>query len=357
MTKSMKAVRDRKTDNRRISQNMQKAFKKMAQVFGYPNREYKDRVFRMLLKEPKVALEVYNAMNGTSYDNPDELIITTLENAVYLGMKNDVSFILGTQLVLYEHQSTPNPNMPLRNLAYVACVYMAYVFGDNLYGRKLIKIPEPRFVVFYNGIEDKPEKRILRLSEAFEVPTDDPELELKVTILNINPKMNEELKEKCPVLKQYTQYVEQVRYNSAGMPLEQAVETAIEYCIRHDILKDFLLKQRAEVVKMSIVEYDEEREIELIRRDEREIGEQIGKAIGQKIGEEIGAKKERQKAEQELKKVKENLDKSQENAVQSMISLCQRLGGTKEQAIEELQGNYGQTEEQAKEKIKTYWKE
>ena len=108
MTKSMKVVRDRKTDNRRISQNMEKAFKKMAQVFGYPNREYKDRVFRMLLKEPKVALEVYNAMNGTSYDNPDELIITTLENAVYLGMKNDVSFILGTQLVLYEHQSTPN---------------------------------------------------------------------------------------------------------------------------------------------------------------------------------------------------------------------------------------------------------
>ena len=151
MTKSMKVVRDRKTDNRRISQNMEKAFKKMAQVFGYPNREYKDRVFRMLLKEPKVALEVYNAMNGTSYDNPDELIITTLENAVDLGMKNDVSFILGTQLVLYEHQSTPNPNMPLRNLAYVACVYMAYVFGDNLYGRKLIKIPEPRFVVFYNG--------------------------------------------------------------------------------------------------------------------------------------------------------------------------------------------------------------
>ena len=99
MTKSMKAVRDRKTDNRRISQNMEKAFKKMAQVFGYPNREYKDRVFRMLLKDPKVALEVYNAMNGTSYDNPDELIITTLENAVYLGMKNDVSFILGTQLV------------------------------------------------------------------------------------------------------------------------------------------------------------------------------------------------------------------------------------------------------------------
>ena len=137
------------------------------------------------------------------------------------------------------------------------------------------------------------------------------------------------------------------------LPLEQAVETAIEYCIKHDILKDFLLKQRAEVIKMSIFEYDEEREIELIRRDEREIGQEIG----QKIGEEIGAKKERQKAEQELKKVKESFDKSQENAIQSMISLCRRLGGTREQAIEELQENYGLTKEKAEEKVRTYWKE
>ena len=131
---------------------MEKAFKKKWHKYlGIQIASTKTGCSECWLKEPKVALEVYNAMNGTSYDNPDELIITTLENAVYLGMKNDVSFILGTQLVLYEHQSTPNPNMPLRNLAYVACVYMAYVFGDNLYGRKLIKIPEPRFVVFYNG--------------------------------------------------------------------------------------------------------------------------------------------------------------------------------------------------------------
>ena len=181
MTKSMKAVRDRKTDNRRISQNMEKAFKKMAQVFGYPNREYKDRVFRMLLKDPKVALEVYNAMNGTSYDNPDELIITTLENAVYLGMKNDVSFILGTQLVLYEHQSTPNPNMPLRNLAYVACVYME-------------------------------------------------------------------------------------------MPFPEAVEKAIDECIKKGILAEFLRKNRAEVLRVSIFEYDEEEHMRQEREESRQEG-------------------------------------------------------------------------------------
>ena len=172
-------------------------------------------------------------------------------------------------------------------------------------------------MVFYNGTGNKPERRILRLSEAFEVPTKDPELELKVTILNINPSMNEELKEKCPILKQYTQYVEQVRYNSTSMPLEQAVETAIEYCIKHEILKDFLLKQRAEVVKMSIFEYDEEREMELIRRDEREIGEQIG------------IEKERGRAQKEL-------EQNQERTIQTIISLCRKHGDTREQTVQEL---------------------
>ena len=157
--------------------------------------------------------------------------------------------------------------------------------------------------------------------------------------------MNEELKEKCPVLKQYIQYVERVRYNSADMPLEQAMEEEIEYCIRHDILKGFLSKQKAEVIKMSIFEYDEEREIELIRRDERKIGEQIGK----EIGEEIGAKKERQKAGREL-------NKERQNTIESIVSLCKKFGSTKEQAVFELQEKYGLTKEQAKEKVEVYWK-
>ena len=324
-------------------------------------RNYKDTVSRMLFREPENALSLYNALNGTSYTDASQITFNMLDNAIYMGMQNDISFLIMNEVNLYEHQSTYNLNMPLRDLFYVAELLQVYVKDQSLYSSKLIKLPTPHFVVFYNGVEEKPEKRILRLSEAFEVQTDDPELELKVTILNINPSMNEELKEKCPILKQYTQYVEQVRYNSANMPLEQAVEEAIEYCVRHDILKDFLLNQRAEVVKMSIFEYDEEREIELIRRDEREIGEQIGKEIGQKIGEEIGARKERQNTQKILKeerrKARQELDKSQENAIQSMISLCQRLGGTKEQAIEELQGNYGLTKEKAEEKVRTCWKE
>ncbi len=299
-------------------------------------RNYKDTVSRMLFREPENALSLYNALNGTSYTDASQITFNMLDNAIYMGMQNDISFLIMNEVNLYEHQSTYNLNMPLRDLFYVVELLQVYVKDQSLYSSKLIKLPTPHFVVFYNGIEGKPERRILRLSEAFEVPTEDPELELKVTILNINPEMNEELKEKCSVLKQYTQYVEQVRYNSTGMPLEQAVEEAIEYCIRHNILKDFLLKQRAEVVKMSIFEYDEEREMELIRRDERE------------IGKEMGIQEERQRAQKEL-------DKNRENMIRSIISICKEMGGDQELAAQKLMKNCNLNEEQAKEKAALYW--
>ena len=306
-------------------------------------RNYKDTVSRMLFREPENALSLYNALNGTGYTDASQITFNMLDNAIYMGMQNDISFLIMNEVNLYEHQSTYNLNMPLRDLFYVAELLQVYVKDQSLYSSKLIKLPTPHFVVFYNGVEEKPEKRILGLSEAFEVQTDDPELELKVTILNINPEMNEDLKEKCPVLKQYTQYVEQVRRNSASMPLEQAVEAAIEYCIRQDILKDFMLKQRAEVVKMSIFEYDEEREMELIRRDERE----------------IGAQKERQKAEQELKKERQRaqaeMDKNRENTIRSIISICKEMGGDQEVVAQKLMKNCNLNEEQAKEKVALYW--
>ena len=302
-------------------------------------RNYKDTVSRMLFREPENALSLYNALNGTNYADASQITFNMLDNAIYMGMQNDISFLIMNEVNLYEHQSTYNLNMPLRDLFYVAELLQVYVKDQSLYSSKLIKLPTPHFVVFYNGVESKPERRILRLSEAFEVPTKDPELELKVTILNINPRMNEDLKEKCPVLKQYTQYVEQVRCNSMNMSLEQAVEEAIEYCIRHNILKEFLSKQKAEVIKMSIFEYDEEREIELIRRDEREIGKEIGQKIGQKIGEEIGAGKER------------------ENTIKSIISFGKKLGASKEQIIKELQERCLLEEQEAEKKVTLYWNE
>ena len=116
-------------------------------------RNYKDRVFRMVFKEKKALLALYNAMNGTAYEDEDALTVTTLENAIYMEMKNDVSFVLYDQLLLYEHQSTKNPNIPLRNLFYVSDVYSALTREEFLYGGIPVKIPEPKFVVFYNGVE------------------------------------------------------------------------------------------------------------------------------------------------------------------------------------------------------------
>lgn len=165
------------------------------------NRTYKDTVFRMLFREKKELLSLYNAMNGSDYSNPEELQIVTLENAVYMNMKNDLAFLADFHLYLYEHQSTVNSNMPLRFLQYVAKEYEKLTGGDSLYRRKRIPLPAPRFVVFYNGAGYFPEKSELRLSEAYETDKADPQLELKVQVLNINEGNNEKLKEQCRIPK------------------------------------------------------------------------------------------------------------------------------------------------------------
>lgn len=266
----------------------------LGKILGSPHREYKDRVFRMLMKEPAVALEIYNAMNDTAYDDPDALQITTLENAIYMAMKNDASFILASQLLLYEHQSTLNPNLPLRDLFYVACVLSAITDSEALYRHRLVKIPEPKFVVFYNGVEEAPERFALRLSDAYEKKSDEIDLELKLTVLNINYGYNEALAAKSPTLHQYMIFVDTVRKFQDKMPFSDAVNNAVEFCIQHDILKNFLTKNKSEVLRMSIFEYDQEHHMELIRQDSWEdgfaFGEKKGKELGQKQGEEIGRK-------------------------------------------------------------------
>lgn len=224
----------------------------------YVKTQYKDTLFRMLFREKQKLLELYNAINGTDYKNPNELEVVTLENAVYMSIKNDVSCLLDMRIQLYEQQSTVNPNMPLRDLMYVCDQYEKYIINKDIYSRRLIKLPTPKFVVFYNGAEKQPERKELHLSDAFEVPEDYPALDLHVTQLNINQGYNAALLEKCPTLFQYMQYVEQVRKYRQQFSLEKAVQFAVDYCIKNGILKDFLLANKAEVIKMSIYEYDEE---------------------------------------------------------------------------------------------------
>lgn len=208
-------------------------------------------------------------MNGTHYENADELEITTLDNAVYMAMKNDVSFIFQFYLNLYEHQSTLNPNMPLRDLFYISRQLEKIVVEDTLYSSSLVKIPTPRFVIFYNGKDECPEQMELRLSDAFERKETMPALELKVMVLNINEGMNQEIIGACQTLREYCIYVGRVRKYTETMTIEAAVERAVKGCIAEGILSDFLKKQRAEVIAMSIFEYNEEEEIKKIRESER----------------------------------------------------------------------------------------
>ena len=235
-------------------------------------REYKDTLFRMLFRRPEDLLTLYNAVNGTAYTDSSDFQIVTLENAIYMNMKNDLAFLIDSSLNLYEHQSSFNPNMPLRDLFYVAKEYQKLVGAASLYSSKLIKIPTPRFVVFYNGTEEQPELRTLRLSDAYENPTTEPELELVVTVYNLNHGNNEKLLTDCPLLGEYMQYVNRIRKYTETMELAVAVEHAVTECIEEGILKDFLTKYRSEAIAVCIFEFDEEK----FKKAEREYGREQG---------------------------------------------------------------------------------
>lgn len=240
------------------------------------NRKYKDTVFRMLFSDKENLLSLYNAINRSVYENPEDLEIVTLENAIYMGMKNDLAFIIDTNLFLYEHQSTYNPNMPLRDLLYISAEYQKIVDHKSLYSSVLQKIPAPYFIVFYNGTEKEEDRWENSLSEAYENLTGEPKLELKVSTLNINEGYNKELMEQCQILREYAQYVGKVRKYRKVMELDAAVEHAVDECIREEILKDFLQKNRVEVLKVSIFEYDQEEEEKKLRKAEFEAGYDTG---------------------------------------------------------------------------------
>ena len=244
------------------------------------NRNYKDTIFRMLFSDRKNLLSLYNAVNQSNYNNPDDLEIVTLENAIYMGMKNDLAFIMDTNLYLYEHQSTYNPNMPLRDLFYICSEYQKLVDKKSLYSSTLQKIPAPNFIEFYNGSTAAPDCTELRLSSAFEHLSGEPKLELVVTVFNVNEGHNAELMQHCSMLKEYAQYVAKVRHYAAYMQLNQAVERAVNECIREGILTEFLIRNRSEVINMSIFEYDKELEEKKLRKAEFEAGREIGHEVG-----------------------------------------------------------------------------
>lgn len=255
------------------------------------NREYKSDVFSMLMEDPNNALQLYNAVNGSAYTDAAMVEMCRLDGGISLSIRNDASFILDMRLSLYEHQSTVCPNMPIRSFVYLANILEGMIKNRNIYGRTLVKIPTPKFAIFYNGEEEQPEQYELKLSDAFLCPVEDPELELKCKVYNINYGKNKKLLEKCPFLREYMIFVDYVRqfhkelcYNR----LEHAIELAIDRCIKENVLRDFLIEHRSEVVKVTTLDYTFERQLTLEREEKLAEGRAEGLAEGHAQGHAQG---------------------------------------------------------------------
>lgn len=266
----------------------------------YVQRTHKDRLFRFIFRDKKKLLQLYNAINGSSYEDVEGLIINTLENVIYMGYKNDVSFLLDWALCLMEHQSTWNPNIPLRGMLYFARLYRSYVetMDLNLYGTKLIELPFPQFVVFYNGTSERPEMEIQYLSDAFKKPENlsgelaVPALECRAVVFNINYGKNRKLMEKCKPLLDYSRFIYTIRENiTNGYSPQKAVDLAVDRCLEEDVLTDVLKEHRQEVVSMFLDEYDDElftkRMYEHFARECRETSWNDGWNDGREAGKDV----------------------------------------------------------------------
>ena len=233
-------------------------------VRGTFNRQYQDRLFKAIFgreEHKDWLLSLYNALNGSSYTDPSDIEINTIEGIIYVTMKNDISFLIDSQLNLYEQQSSYNPNMPLRGLMYFAELYQKHLTKQDrdLFTTALVKIPTPNFVVFYNGSRELPDVTKLRLSDAFEVPTENSDFEWTATMLNINSGHNKTLFQKCKPLYHYSCYVDRVKSNvRSGMTKEKAVSEAVNFAIQNDFLDGYFKLQKAEVLNMSLTEFDQE---------------------------------------------------------------------------------------------------
>ena len=257
------------------------------------NTKYKDRLFRLIFRDKKELLELYNAVNESHYTNPDDLEITTIEDAVYMGMQNDLSFIIGDEMNLYEHQSTFSPNLPLRGLFYFSAVYKAYIepVKHKLYFDSKLEIPFPQYIIFYNGIEKKPERQELKLSTLFvgNGKGKTPALECTALMLNVNYGQNKELMERCKTLKEYAQFIAIIRRNLAeNMKHREAVEQAVDECIRNDILADILRKNRSEIVDSILTEWDENEYREFLKEESWKEGCEAGRNAGRIEGRSEG---------------------------------------------------------------------
>ena len=269
------------------------------------NRRYKDSVFVDLFGEDENAkenfLSLYNALHRTHLDGSTEITPLRLEHVMYMTFCNDVSCLIDNKIiVLAEHQSTINDNMPVRFLEYAARLYEQIQNPRDRYSRKLKQIPTPEFYVFYNGEEKYPVQMELKLSDAFSIKSAKLSLELLVKVININYNKDNKLLKKCKPLAEYTQFVEAVRRH-IRLDAENGFKNAIKECIQNDILRDYLERKSREVMNMLIAEYDYDTDVAVQREESLQIGIQQGIAQGVQQGFADGS---RQKALETAKNFK-----------------------------------------------------
>ena len=257
-------------------------------VEGQPQPKIRDRLFIAIFgkdddRSKRWRLDLYNALNGTNYTDPDALKLNTIENVIFVTMYNDVSFLVDSQMTLYEQQSRPNANMPLRGLFYFSQLYQRFI-SDNkldLHRSSLIKIPNPRFVVFYNGEPGRAERYEMRLSNAFEQKDGSGKFEWTADVININAGMNESLVKKCKPLYDYVRLVGRISANQGNdMEIGQAVREAVEWACEQDLLDGFVREQKENIIGMCLTEFNEEIAIQNWREDGIIEGREQGIAEG-----------------------------------------------------------------------------
>jgi hypothetical protein len=261
------------------------------------NKKYKDRLFNFIFgaeENKEWTLSLYNAVNGSNYSNAEEIEITTIKEVMYLGMHNDVSFLMTDEMNLYEQQSSFNPNMPLRMLQYIGNLYEKYIIEHKLnkYGSELLQLPVPRLIVFYNGNKNIGDNLYLKLSSSFPQEAE-PDIEVKVRMINVNYGKNRELLEKCKPLSEYAWLVDRIRSIKSEQKLESTVESAIDRAITEIpedfVLRPFLIAHRSEVKGMLLTEYNEVETMQLFKEDGRREGRREGRKEGIREGRQEGA--------------------------------------------------------------------
>ena len=279
-------------------------------------RTYKDSVFVTIFHEKSKLIELYNALFDTNYDESAPIDIVTIKDVLFRTLKNDVAFVLGGRfVVLVEHQSSINENMPLRDLMYISTVLKRMIDTTRLYREKRLMIPRPEFIVFYNGTKDFPAYQELRLSDSFlgEKQKDEEDaLQLIVKVYNINTKKNSEILGRCETLRQYSRFVEIMRSYREGSELtNDVIVEVLDKCKKEGILTEFLDKYGTEIVEMLFKELTREEDLEISRLDGYEEGFNSGERAGFSKGERAGfSKGERAGAEQKQCEIAKSLRES-----------------------------------------------